>query len=188
VSLRKSSTLLLAVVVSAFSLVAGVQSPSARAAPTGTSQIPLLTDVSAQDMGTFDRVTFVFGEGQGLPTILEAAYATGPAVFSPSGIPVDPPVAGSSRIMVTLSGASGIDLTAVPYVVTYTGPKRFAPDLPSVVELVETQDFEATLTWQIGVRGFGTTAQAQVLTSPTRVVVDVPHDTRPVTAQPSFTG
>ena len=49
-------------VVAAIAVSAG---PAATEAPPG---IALLTSVSAQDMGTFDRVTFTFEKGT--PTIL----------------------------------------------------------------------------------------------------------------------
>ena len=45
---------------------------------TAAGGIALLTDVQAQDMGDFDRVTFTF-EG-GTPTILQADYFDGPAL------------------------------------------------------------------------------------------------------------
>jgi hypothetical protein len=57
-----------------------------------------------------------------------------------------------------------------------------------VVEVVETGDFESVLSWAIGVRSGAGGATAQVLTTPTRVVVDVPHVVTPVVVAPNFTG
>ena len=71
--------------------------------------------------------------------------------------------------------ASAVDLSVNPFVETYTGPKRFSPNLPKVVELVQVEDFEATLSWVIGMNGAETTVAVQVVSNPTRVVVDVSH-------------
>ena len=137
-------------------------------------------------MGDFDRVTFTFKDG--VPEILQAEYFDGPAAELPSGLLVSPPLAGPPRLQVTMSNASGVDLSVDPIVFTYTGPKRFSPNLPKVVELMQVQDFEATLTWDFGLRGAEVAAAAGVTSSPTRVVVDIPHDDEIVTVAPSFTG
>ncbi len=152
----------------------------------GQNGTALLLEVQAQNMGDFDRVTFTF-EG-GVPEILQADYFDGPASNLPSGELVFPPVAGPPRLQITMSNASGVDLSVNPYVVVYTGPTRFSPNLPKVVELVQVQDFEATLTWVFGLRGAEVPATARVTSSPVRVVVDIPHDDEIVTVAPSFTG
>ena len=152
----------------------------------GQVGVALLTDVQAQDMGDFDRVTFTF-EG-GVPTILEADYFDGPAALQPSDQLLSPPLAGPPRLQITMGGASSFDTSVDPAVPSYTGPKRFSPNLPKVVELAQVQDFEATLSWDIGLRGQEVTATARVLNGPTRVVVDIPHDDEIVTVRPSFTG
>ena len=148
--------------------------------------IALLTNVQAQDMGAFDRVTFTFEGGN--PVILQADYFDGPAAESPSGLLVTPGVAGPPRLQITMSNASAVDLSVNPFVETYTGPKRFAPGLPSVIELVQVEDFEATLSWVIAIRGPEVVASTQILSGPTRVVVDFPHTNQIVIVSPSFTG
>ena len=150
--------------------------------------VALLTDVQAQDVGDFDRVTFTF-EG-GVPTILDVPNTSrGPAAPAPtSHLLVDRPVGGAATAAVTMGGASSLDTSVDPAVDTYTGPSRFVLDLPKVVELVQVQDFEAMLGWVIGLRGPEVVATAQVLSGPTRVVVDIPHDAEIVTVSPSFTG
>ena len=153
------------------------------AAAEGTA---LLTDVQAQDMGDFDRVTFTF-EG-GTPMILQAEYFDGPATENPSGLLVTPAVAGPPRMLITMSGASGVDLSVVPFVPVYLGPTRFSPNLPTVIELVQVEDFEATLGWVIAIRGPEVAATAQVVSGPTRVIVDFPHTDDVVTVSPLFTG
>jgi hypothetical protein len=152
----------------------------------GQGGVALLTDVQAQDMGDFDRVTFTF-EG-GVPTILQADYFDGPAALQPSDQLLSPPLAGPPRLQITMSGASSFDTSVDPAVPSYTGPKRFSPNLPKVVELAQVQDFEATLTWDFGLSGREVVVTVQVLNGPTRVVVDIPHDDTIVTVAPSFTG
>ena len=157
------------------------------ASPAGAANgIALLTDVQAQNMGDFDRVTFTFQDG--VPEILQADYFDGPAAELPSGLLVSPPLAGPPRLALTMSNASSFDLSVDPAVPTYTGPKRFSPNLPKIIELMQVQDFEATLTWDFGLRGAEVPATARVMSGPTRVVVDIPHDDEIVTVAPSFTG
>lgn len=165
-----------------FALILPIVGGFSTAAPAASgSGVALLVNVQAVDLGTVDQVTFTFESGT--PEILNFEYFSGPAIESPKGEPVSPPVGGGSRILLTLFPASSVDLSVDPFVVTYTGPKRLFPDLPSVVELVQVEDFEATLQWVIAVRGPAIRSSAQVLFGPTRVVVEVPHQ-----AAPNFTG
>ena len=170
-------------------MVLAVPLAAISATPAGAHDRPrggiaLLTNVQAQDMGTFDRVTFTFKTAR--PAILQADYFDGPARRTRAGLLVTPAVAGPPRLQITMSNASGVDLSVDPFVPTYTGPKRFSPNLPKVVELVQVEDFEATLGWVIGMRGSETTATAQVLSGPTRVVVDISHYRRNRARQPEF--
>lgn len=156
-------------------------------APAGAGSLgpALLTSVDVADLGTFDRVTFEFRDPTPLPEIFRAEYVSPPVFENPSGIEI--PVAGAAILQVVMSNAAGVDLTVTPPEQTYTGPTRIPANLPSIVEVVETGDFEAVLSWAIGVRSGEVPATAQVLTNPTRVVVDIPHVVA-VLAPPSFTG
>ena len=173
-----------------FAVVASTVAVGASAvAQTGeTSPGPaLLVAVQAQDMGTFDRVTFQFRDPTPLPDIFRVEYIERPVVENPSGLEIA--VAGDAVLQIVMSNASGVDLTVDPPEETYTGPTRIVADLPNVIEMVETGDFEAVLSWAIGVRSGAGGATAQVLTGPTRVVVDIPHVAAPtVLAAPTFTG
>jgi len=62
-------------------------------------------------------------------------------------------VEGDSVLEVRMEQASGADLSGEDLRQTYTGPTRIDPGTPVVTELVRTGDFEAVLTWVIGVRG-----------------------------------
>jgi hypothetical protein len=170
---------------------------SASAVDTTETGPALLNAVSVQDMGTFDRVTFDFQTSicvdspcgpivNPLPVIARAGYVEPPILADPSGMQVD--VSGNAVLQVVMTNASGVNLLVDPPLQTYTGPTRIQADLPNVVEVVETGDFESVLSWAIGVRSGAGGATAQVLTSPTRVVVDVPHVVNAVVAPPSFTG
>ena len=165
-------------------LLVGVAPVSEAGAPS----IPLLTAVEVEDMGSFDRVTFLF-TGPVAPDILSAEYTSAPATLNPQGEPVDPPIVGAARFLITMFPASSFDLSVDPAVPSYTGPNRFSPDLPSVVELMQVEDFEATMQWVIGVRNLGLGATAQAFTGPSRIEVDIQHGGTPVvTLSPSFTG
>ena len=135
-----------------------------------------------------DRVTFVFDNGT--PEVLEATYFSGPAVENPSGELLQPPLLGVARFRITMSNASGVDLSVDPFVDTYLGPDRIQPGLPTVVDLALTEDFEATLQWTIGLSDGEVPATVQVLSGPTRVVIDFPHGAAaaPVAGRPIFTG
>jgi hypothetical protein len=150
-----------------------------------------------QDMGTFDRVTFHFRTAICIddpctppdnpqPVVTRAEFVDPPVLADPSGQPVA--VAGNAVLQIVMSNASGVDLSVNPPETTYTGPTRIEADLPNVVEVVETGDFESVLSWAIGVRSGAGGGTTQVLTSPTRVIVDIPHVVTPVVAAPSFTG
>ena len=85
-----------------------------------------------------------------LPEIVHAEFVDPPILADPSGQVV--PVSGNVVLQLVMSNASGVDLSVDPPVQTYTGPTRIEASLPNVVEVVETGDFEAVLSWAIGVR------------------------------------
>jgi len=106
----------------------------------------------------FDRVVIEFS-GDGAPGI-DVAYDDHP-VADGSGAPVT--VEGTTTLKVRLFPATSID---------YTGPGRVKGDTKQVTEVVRGGDFEAVLTWFIGVRA-KVPFHVSVLSNPTRVVVDV---------------
>jgi hypothetical protein len=157
----------------------------------------LLTGIEVQDLGTFDRVTLHFRTlvcidvceepvVTPVPEILRAQYVDRPIVENPSGLEVT--VEGGAVLQLVLSNASGFDQLSDPPAPSYTGPDRIVANLPSVIEVVQTGDFEAVMSFAIGVRDGAAGGTAQVLTDPTRVVVDIPHVTTAVLAAPRFTG
>jgi hypothetical protein len=174
--------------------VGAVGVPAAVAAPP--SGPALLTAIDVQDMGTFDRVTFHFRTSvcidspcelhNPVPTIRRAEYVDRPILADASGMEV--PVAGGAVLQLVLGGASAFDAEGNPPQPSYTGPTRIEANLPSVIEVVQTGDFESVLSFAIGVRDGAAGGTAQVLTDPTRVIVDVPHVVTPIVVSPNFTG
>lgn len=108
----------------------------------------LLTAVRAAHQPGYDRVVFEFEDD--VPGY-SVRYVERPISEDGSGHPVE--VSGDSVIEVLMKDASGADLSGAELRLTYTGPNRIDPGTPVVTELVRTGDYEATLTWVIGVRG-----------------------------------
>ena len=139
----------------------------------GDAPTRLLTDVRVGAHGCFDRVTFEFkprkGESDG-PVAWKAAYQAPPITEDGSGKRVQ--VKGSAFLVVTMS-AAGADLTAEGAPDTYTGPTSMeAADATRIEQVRRTGDFEAVLTWVIGLdkkRPFHVTTE----TGPMRVIVDI---------------
>jgi hypothetical protein len=112
-----------------------------------TGRAALLRDVGVSRQRCADRVTFDFTtEANGKPKCT-VAYAPPPFTMDGSGEPVS--VAGSAFVRVRCEPAYGYDFENG--MTTYTGPKQItATGTQHVRELVETGDFEAVLTWIIG--------------------------------------
>lgn len=126
----------------------------------------LLTAVRTAENPGFDRVVFEFGEGA-LPGY-RVAYLAGPAQDCGSG--EEKPVAGGAILEVTLRPANAHTEAGQP-----TIPFREQPlSLPVLREIDRTCDFEAVVTWALGIsaqKPFRVTE----LSGPARLVVDVEH-------------
>lgn len=119
----------------------GSTSPTSVA--SSAQQTALLTGVQVGD----GLVTFTFRAGT--PGV-DARYVEPPITQDASGEQVD--VEGGAFLSVRMEPASGVDLnsgSADPEQ-TYTGPERVA-GTGGIAEVVRTGDFEANLTWVIGV-------------------------------------
>jgi len=82
-------------------------------------------------------------------------------------------IAGKAFLVIRFEPAATADLTGAKPVFTYTGPSKFAPaGMRFTRELAKTGDFEAVLTWAIGLseeRPFKVTSSG----SPAQVTVEV---------------
>jgi hypothetical protein len=144
--------------------------PLPASAPAGTTR-GLLKDVRVAAQGGFDRVVFEF---EGALPGYRVATTEAPVHEDGSGDEVD--VEGSALLEVRFDNASGVRFEGERVVEVYTGPDRVRSAGTQVVaEVVELGDFEGTVTWVIGLRT-STGVQVSTLTSPHRLVVDVPTD------------
>lgn len=173
---RSVTTLLLAALFLGACAAPAPQTPEADAgdpfvAPTEVRETPapaiapgLLTAVRAAEHPGFDRVVFEFAEGA-LPGY-RVAYLQGPAHDCGSGD--EKTVAGGAILEVTLRPANAHTEEGQP-----TIPFREQPlSLPVLREIERTCDFEAVVTWALGVssqKPFRVTE----LSGPVRLVVDV---------------
>lgn len=126
----------------------------------------LLTDlvVGTGDDGCVDRVEFVFRDA--VPGY-RVEYQPGPFTRDASGEPVT--VAGTAFLVVRLEPAYTYDFEAAE--VVYRGPRDLTPEgTRHVRQVVNTGDFEAVVTWVIGLSA---RAPVAVATEGTRLVVSV---------------
>ncbi|NRQ31893.1 GerMN domain-containing protein [Nonomuraea sp. NN258] len=138
------------------------------------SATPTLVDVRAAHQPGLDRLVFEF-RGR-LPATHDVRYV--PRLFADgSGHRVH--VVGGALLQVRFDGADGHDLRGD---VTY-GPQRRTYALPGVIQVVNTGDFEATLTFGVGLAR-RVPVKVYTLTRPSRVVIDLatPYRTVPVRA------
>jgi hypothetical protein len=141
--------------------------PATARHPSGQRASPVHTaDVRGQPQ-TYDRIVFEYAE-DGTPA-LTTQPASPPFIQDPSGLPLT--VNGTNVIEIVLNGATkmGDDGTE-----TYTGPTNFEPGFAQLVQLVERGDFEAVNSWYMGLNG-GNCLRAEMLTDPSRIVIDVQH-------------
>lgn len=155
----------------------GGAEPARCAASTGGQEgaAALLVDVRVGSHATFDRIAFEFEPAEGRPDVVpryQIAEVAPPLVYDGSGEPMR--VAGRVFVQVIFHGASGVDLSAATVRETYTGRKEFSPNFGVLVEAERQGDFEATLSWVLGLsrRSCWTASE---LSGPTRVAIDLPH-------------
>ncbi len=123
----------------------GATTPTSAPAPPDIQAAALLTDVEVSGSDGVDRVTFTFDTD--IPGY-DVAYIDPPVRQDGSGNVVE--VEGAAFLEIRMEPASGVDLggTLEP---TYTGPAEVQGDTALVTEVVRTGDFEANLTWVVGV-------------------------------------
>jgi hypothetical protein len=134
-----------------------------------------LRDVRVGAHEGYDRIVFEFappepnpGGQDGIP-YYEIRQAKAPFTQDPSDLPLD--VAGDSFVHIVMQGSSGYDFDGNP---TYTGPRVLTPGFGTLAQAVQGGDFEATLTWILGLSR-PTCWQVQELHDPDRLVIDFHH-------------
>lgn len=125
-------------------------------------QTPLLVDVRTAHHPGFDRITFEF---QGTRPAHRIGYVS-QLVEDGSGKPVD--LAGSAAINVVFQGADAHRADGSPSV----SPRRFKPGLPSLEEVAQIGDFEAVVTYGLGV-DHRVPFKVLELSNPSRVAIDI---------------
>jgi hypothetical protein len=129
----------------------------------------LLERVAVARHEGYDRVVFEF---RNILPGYRVEYLEPPLKEDGSGAIVK--VEGTAFVSVRMEPASGFDLNTGEGVQVYKGPRRISgaeAGTPVVREVVRTGDFEAVLTWAIGL-GDPVDFRVQTLDDPPRLVVD----------------
>lgn len=138
---------------------------SPRSVTRSPAPTPRLVDVTTGRHDTYDRVVFTFhGDAPGYRVRYVKHVRT-----EGSGDTV--PLRGNAKLRVTLMPADAHDDQGRA---TYAGPHRIRPGYPQLREVAFAGDFEAVVTFGLGLRdkaGF----RVFTLQDPTRIVVDVAH-------------
>jgi hypothetical protein len=132
------------------------------AAPAGAQSTPVLVDVRAGSHQGFDRVVFEFDGPVPEHTV---SYVDG-LVEDGTGDPVS--LSGSADLEVVFQGANAHEEDGSPTV----SPRRFSPNLTAVKEIAQTGDFEAVVSYGLGVDQ-RRPIKVFTLSEPSRLVVDV---------------
>lgn len=134
-----------------------------------TTETALLNRVAIGRNDGFDRVVFQFRNG--IPGY-RVEYVRPPITQDGSGNRVR--VEGDAFVVVRMEPASGFDLSVPEGELVYKGPRRLSGSdagTGTVAEVVDSGDFEAVLSWAIGLDE-RVPFRVQVLDSPARLVVD----------------
>ena len=133
------------------------------------SETALLERIGVGRHEGYDRVVFQFKND--LPGY-RVEYVEPPLKEDGSGKPVS--VDGNAIVVVRMEPASGFDLNTGEGVMVYKGPKRIegaSVGTSTVQELVRSGDFEAVLSWAIGLSD-KVDFRVTTATSPARLIVD----------------
>jgi hypothetical protein len=138
-------------------------------APARGAEIGLLERVAVGRHEGYDRVVLQFRNT--LPGY-RVQYVEPPLREDGSGNRVE--LAGNAFVLVRLEPASGFDLSVPEGELVYEGPRRIAGSgagTPIVREVVRTGDFEAVLSWAVGLED-RVDFRVLRLDGPPRLVVD----------------
>jgi hypothetical protein len=128
--------------------------------------VVVLRDVRTASQVGFDRIVFEFEESA-VPGY-RVEYVDPPAIQCGSGEPVE--VAGAALLQVRLVPAQAHTEAGEATV----GERERRPNLPVLQELESTCDFEADVTWVLGLAARNR-FRVQELPGPARLVIDIQH-------------
>lgn len=156
---------------------APTSTPAPAPLPDGSLQ-PVITDgccppgsgtflrkVTTQKVDGAVRVTFAFTAPI---SGYHVRYVDLPVTQDPSDLPVA--LQGDNALQITMS-ATGVDLSSDPFREVYSGLRRIE-GVGSVIEVVQTGDFEALMTWVVGVKG-KPEFRVSTSTNPATLMVDI---------------
>ena len=163
---RLTLPVLAGVAIIALTAAIAIPNPTAAALQTpapAQETTPVLVDVRAAHHTGYDRLVFEFTGA------LPATYGVtvvDQVIGDFSGERV--PVVGDAFLRITFAAATGHDDAGTG---TY-GPTRRTFALPDIIEVVNAGDFEAVLTFGVGL-ATPSSFQVSTLTAPSRVVIDI---------------
>lgn len=114
--------------------------------------IPDFVKVDVESRGGVERVTFRFRPRDPGVTRPPSHFVKFADTLTTGGEGAPAEVEGEAFVLVVFS-AFGVDLSGEQPVQIYTGPTEFKPAFGTVRELEQLGDFEATVTWGIGLSG-----------------------------------
>jgi hypothetical protein len=155
---------LFTILLAALALVAVAPGAWVQAAGPST---PRLVAIRAAHHPGFDRVVFEFRGG--MPELGAVRWTREPPTLDPSGLPSG--VQGDAFLSLVWFNAVGHQQRP-PWDSTYGDPSR-AYDLPNVTHVVNLGDWEATLSFAIGVMRRPALVRITTLSDPVRTVVDL---------------
>lgn len=136
----------------------------------GTNALATLRAVRIGRQPGFDRVVFEFGPDDELPGVVVRPQSL-PVTQDPSDLPLA--VGGDRALLVRMQAASRARLTPTGDLeLVYDGPLTVTGGSGAVVDATWAGDFEALLSWAVGVNG-AHGYRVFTLQDPPRVVLDV---------------
>jgi hypothetical protein len=132
------------------------------------SQTLLLTAVRTGSGACSDRVSFDFKDANGAKPGYLVEYQPGHEAQTEEASGNHIAIDGNAFLVVRFEPAATADLSGASFEQTYTGPRTIKPDgMHWVKQVSKTGDFEAVLTWAIGLseqRAFKVTSEPSRLT------------------------
>jgi hypothetical protein len=114
-------------------------------------QTLLLTTVGTETDGCRDRVTFDFKDAKGAKPGYHVEYRPAAEAQTEDASGKHIPIDGDAFLVVRFEPAATADMAGANLERTYTGPRTIKPHgMHWVKQLSKTGDFEAVLTWAIG--------------------------------------